>query len=97
MSIHVNEHIKEGIGLINNTNTCIPNELIKEMYFTNIKNNDGSFLQWDNNKSYCYGDNRNAIVFKPCDKTQEDETYIVAEFINGKVLTTTHSRKVSIV
>lgn len=75
----------------------MPNELIKELYFTDIKNNDNSLLQWDNNKSYYYSDEKNAIVFKPCDKIQEHETFIKIKFINGKILTTTHSRKVSIV
>lgn len=75
----------------------MPNELIKNICFTDIKNNDSSLLQWDKNKSYCYGDNRNAIVFKPCNKLQEAESYLKLELITGKILTTTHSRKVSIV
>lgn len=96
VSIHVNSQISEGIGLINNTNKCIPNELIKSIYFTDIKNNDGLSLQWDKNKSYCYGDTRNAIIFEPCDKLQESESYIKIVFINNKILTTTHARKVTV-
>ena len=66
------------------------------MYFTNIKNNNGLSLQWDRIKSRCYTNEKNAIIFEPCNKLQEAETYIVVEFINGKVLTTTNNRKVII-
>lgn len=40
---------------------------------------------------------KNAIIFKACNKLQEVETYITVEFVNGKILTTTNSRKVSII
>ena len=96
VTIHVNSQITEGIGIINNTNKCISNELIKEAYFIEIKNNDGSQVQYDKNKSYCYGNERNAFIFEPCDKLQESESHIKIVFINGKELTTAHTRKVTI-
>lgn len=54
-------------------------------------------LEWDSNKSHEYQGDRNAIIFKPCDKIQTNKTNIVVELINGKILTTIHEREVGIV
>lgn len=97
LEIHKNAQIKDGIGLVNNATLCIPKDLIISLKFTNIYNTDGSNLTWDRKKSDCYENNRNAIIFNPCDKVQSNDTYIHLTLVNGKELITTHSRKVSII
>lgn len=75
----------------------IPNDLIKDLYFTDIYNNDGSNLRWDRDTSYHYLDDRlNAVLFKPCDKKQTIKTKILIKLINGKELITIHDREVII-
>lgn len=36
LSVNMNTAMKTGVGLVNNINDCIPNDLIKELYFDNI-------------------------------------------------------------
>ena len=85
------------MGVVNNTDKYIPKELIKNIYFSNIKNNDGKLVYWDGVKSYDYDKTRNAIIFEPCDKNQTNKAFIVVEFINNKILTTIHNREVEII
>ena len=75
----------------------IPNDLIKDLYFTDIYNNDGSNLRWDRDTSYYYlNDRLNAVLFKPCDKKQTIKTKVLIKLINGKELITIHDREVII-
>lgn len=83
------------IGLINNTNNNIPNDYIKNLYFTNVKNKDGLLLQWDKAKSHAYdNETKNAIIFNYCDKAQTVTSHIELILINGVKLKTAHERKV---
>jgi hypothetical protein len=92
-----NKYNKNKIGIDNNTKVFIPNDLIKDLYFTDIYNNDGSNLRWDRDTSYYYLDNRlNGVLFKPCDKKQTIKTKILIKLINGKELITIHDREVII-
>lgn len=85
-----------GFGITNNLNMCIPKDLIKDIFFTDITNTDGNKVRWSKTDSSCL-DTRNNIVFMPCNKLQTSNTFIKLIFINGAELTTTNSRKVSIV
>lgn len=85
------------MGVVNNTDIPIEKDIIKSLYFSDIKNNTGESVNWDRIKSYTYDETRNAIIFEPCDKIQTNKTFIVIEFINGKRITSTHSREVEII
>lgn len=86
-----------GFGVINNLNICIDKDLIKDIFFTDIINNDNSKVKWSREESICVDNNRNSIIFEPCDKLQTADTFIKMVFINGYELITTNSRKVSII
>lgn len=93
--LKLNNYNSNKLGIGNNTNMFIPNDLIKEAYFTDIRNNDGSNLQWDRDRSYYFPNNKlNAVLFKPCDKTQTVKTRFLITLINNKTLITTNSREV---
>lgn len=63
------------------------------MYFTNVKNQDDTLLEWDINFSTDTG-NENRIAFQHCDKKQTVRTYLQLVLINDRVLTTNHDREV---
>lgn len=93
--LKLNSYNLNKLGIRNNTGVFIPNDLIKEAYFIDIRNNDGSNLQWDRDKSYHYlNDALNAIIFKPCNKPQTVKTRFLITLINNKTLITSTSREV---
>lgn len=71
----------------------IPKHFIKSCVLTNVKNQDGSLVEWYVNKSY--GEIKsNYLYFQHCDKKQTVRTYIKLILINGRELTTIHDREV---
>lgn len=76
--------VNRGLGIINNTNNYIPYEYIKDIYFTEVKNKDGTLVHYDRNKLFVYDKVKNGIVFNSCDKPQ----------INGNTLRTNNNREV---
>jgi hypothetical protein len=81
--------IADGIGIHNNTNKGIPIDLIKKGYFTNVKNEDGTRLLVDKQRSSVYDVYKNYIAFDACDKIQTVNTYLELILINDTILRTT--------
>lgn len=82
----------DGVGIVNNTNLGIPNDLIIDVYFTDIYNQNGSLLHFT--RTYIYENDKNAVIFNICDKPQTAKTYLILTLINGVQLRTKHSREV---
>lgn len=83
------------MGIINNTHTYIPLDFIKDIYFTDIKNKDGSLIHY--NLLFLYGGFKNGIIFKQCDKPQNNKSYIELVLINGNKLRTTRDREIIVI
>lgn len=72
-------------------------EYIKDVYFTSVKNQDGTLLHWDKSKSKLFQNKGNDIVFSTCDKEQSVDSHINITLINNVILSTTHSRAIKII
>lgn len=82
----------DGVGIVNSTNLGIPNDLIRDVYFTDIYNQNGSLLHFS--RTYIYDNDKNAVIFNICDKVQTANTYLVLTLINGVQLRTKRTREV---
>lgn len=82
----------DGVGIVNSTNLGIPNDLIRDVYFTDIYNQNGSLLHFS--RTYIYENDKNAVIFNICDKAQTANTYLVLTLINGVQLRTKRTREV---
>lgn len=82
------------MGIINNTNSYIPYEYIKDIYFTDVKNKDGSLVHFNRNKLFVYDNIKNGVVFNACDKPQKVRSFLALELISGTILKTAHDREV---
>lgn len=74
----------------------IPTDLIKDVYLSDIHNNDGINVHRDKDKSYIYDGNKNGIIFIPCNKVQTNNTYLIIVLFDGTELTTKHTREVTV-
>lgn len=83
------------VNIHNNTNMGIPIELIKDGYYTNVKNLDGSLLRIDKRSSSVFA-SKNYIQTYNCDKEQNVESKLKLILIDDTVLTTESEREVTV-
>lgn len=87
---------KHGVAISNNTNSYIPFEFIKDIYFTDVKNKDGSLVHFNRDSLFVFESVNNGMYFNSCDKPQHTNSFIELILISGKTLKTTHSREVRV-